>query len=87
MRTAPLWAGRTTLVLSTAHERRNRPAVELVNRARGARYDLPGRAGGIDRGGGVTGGTRLALATADGRRAGGAGAGRIGSAQSPAAVT
>ncbi len=63
----PLWAGTTTLVLSTASPAGGPATVELVDQRLDAQYALPGaptssRAVAVS-----PGGSRIALATADGR--------------------
>ena len=62
----PLWAGNTTLVLSTAAQPGTPAAVELIDRAVDARYDLPGAPAGSTAVAVSPGGSRIALATTDG---------------------
>ncbi|GAC1580997.1 MAG: hypothetical protein NVS3B18_14650 [Candidatus Dormibacteria bacterium] len=62
----PLWAGNTTLVLSTATATGAPASVELVNQQVDARYDLPGAPVTSMAVAVSPGGSRIALATADG---------------------
>jgi len=66
LRTAALWAGNTSLVLSTAAEAGTQSAVELVDRVLGARYELPGAPAASTAVAVSPAGSRIALATADG---------------------
>jgi Bacterial Ig-like domain len=62
----PLWAGNTTLVLSTGTSTGAPATVELVNQQIDARYDLPGAPPSSMAVAVSPGGSRIALATVDG---------------------